>query len=231
MPPPRGTTRAPNASCPFVLQGQPDHHRPHGRDIHGKDITCISNRRLCSSARLHELVICDEGRHLGHHSSTLGEDHHVTVLVALNTSCSGGEFYLRHDGNKIAVDIHPTIAGASAPQYDVFIYTPQTDPSSLAYTPGQITTLRPSIFSTFMVTFLILLALYDSRYCERKSRMNVMGEEPTSHSLNSATLQILFTSRHGSITLKQREILRTSADLILRPATVSTWKGCTSGSR
>ncbi len=45
------TTDAPNVKRPFVLQGRPDHHRPHGRAIHGTDITCTSNWRLCSSAR------------------------------------------------------------------------------------------------------------------------------------------------------------------------------------
>ncbi len=52
-------------------------------------------RYSTSRARL----IYDKSGHLDWHRDLIhGKNHHVTVLVAVDTSCSGGGVYLRHDG-------------------------------------------------------------------------------------------------------------------------------------
>ncbi|KAK0458233.1 uncharacterized protein EV420DRAFT_1682270 [Desarmillaria tabescens] len=183
-----------------------------GREIRGKDITCPSKSDYTASlhfllldlktvleatlfvgkevdVRLYKLAMYDEGGHFDwHRDSTHGKNHHATVLVALNTSWSGGAFQLRHDGEEMVVDIHPKITGAEEPQpyinlkavafytdvehkvepvtsgvrlilqYDVLVCTPKTGPSRLAYTPGEYD------FSTLDVV-------------SGKSRMDFMGED------------------------------------------------------
>ncbi|PBK65201.1 hypothetical protein ARMSODRAFT_447578 [Armillaria solidipes] len=180
-----------------------------GREILGKEITCPSDSDYTASllflrldlktvleatlfvgkevdVRLHKLAMYDKGGHFDwHRDSTHGKNHHATVLVALNTSWSGGAFHLRHDGNEMAVDMHPKITGAEEPrpyinlkavafytdvehkvepvtsgarlvlQYDVFVCT---GPSPLAYTPGEYD------FTTLDVV-------------RGKSRMDFMGED------------------------------------------------------
>ncbi|KAK0460284.1 uncharacterized protein EV420DRAFT_1536048 [Desarmillaria tabescens] len=44
-----------------------------------------------------------------HRDSTHGENHHATVLVALNTSWEGGSLLLRHNGQEMTVDMHPKV--------------------------------------------------------------------------------------------------------------------------
>lgn len=159
------------------------------REIFGNDITCPSDSHYTASLHLlllglktvleatlfigkevdvwlHKLTLSDEGGHFDWHrgNSSDGRGHNATVLVALNTSWSGGALHLRHDGAEMAVDRHPKITGASEPladinlkavafytdaelkvepvtsgtrlvlQYDVFVCK---GPSPLAYTPGR----------------------------------------------------------------------------------------------
>ncbi|SJL15531.1 uncharacterized protein ARMOST_19031 [Armillaria ostoyae] len=60
--------------------------------------------------RLYKLALYDEGGHFDwHRDSTHGDDHHGTVLVALNTAWKGGAFRLRHGGEETVVDMQPKV--------------------------------------------------------------------------------------------------------------------------
>ncbi|KAK0186811.1 hypothetical protein F5146DRAFT_1162410 [Armillaria mellea] len=100
--------------------------------------------------RLHKLAMVDEGGHIDwSRGSTQGKNHDATVLVALNTSWTGGAFHLRHDGKEmtpwhstptVELEVEPLTSGAQVVlQYDVFVCT---GPSPLAYTlEDEFTTL------------------------------------------------------------------------------------------
>ncbi|KAK0222393.1 hypothetical protein IW262DRAFT_1232288, partial [Armillaria fumosa] len=60
--------------------------------------------------RLYKLALYDKGGHFDwHRDSTHGDDHHGTVLVALNTSWKGGALHLRHGGEETVVNLHPEV--------------------------------------------------------------------------------------------------------------------------
>jgi 2OG-Fe(II) oxygenase superfamily len=61
--------------------------------------------------KLYKLAVYEKDGHFDwHRDTTHGDDHHATVLVALNTEWKGGNLGLRHQGTTVDVDLHPTIA-------------------------------------------------------------------------------------------------------------------------
>jgi hypothetical protein len=59
-------------------------------------------------AELYKLTMYGKEGHFDwHRDTTHGDDHHATVLVALNTEWKGGELKLRYEGNTVDVDMHP----------------------------------------------------------------------------------------------------------------------------
>ena len=58
-------------------------------------------------AKLYKLAVYEKEGHFDwHRDTTHGDDHHATVLVALNTEWKGGNLGLRHEGNTVDVDMH-----------------------------------------------------------------------------------------------------------------------------
>ncbi len=56
------------------------------------------------------LALYEKGEHFDWHGdSTHGDNHHGTVLVALNTSWNGGGIHLRHNDTEMDVDLHPIV--------------------------------------------------------------------------------------------------------------------------
>jgi hypothetical protein len=56
---------------------------------------------------LYKLAVYGKDGHFDwHRDMTHGDDHHATVLVALNTEWKGGNFGLRHQENTVDVDLH-----------------------------------------------------------------------------------------------------------------------------
>ncbi len=63
--------------------------------------------------RLYKLVLYDKGGHFGWHcDSTHGDDHHGTVLIALNTAWKGGALRLKHGGEETVMDLQPKVKEA-----------------------------------------------------------------------------------------------------------------------
>ncbi|KAK0244884.1 hypothetical protein EDD85DRAFT_760049, partial [Armillaria nabsnona] len=61
----------------------------------------------------YKLALHDKGGHFDwHRDSTHGDDHHSTVLVALNTAWQGGALRLRHGGEETVVDLQPKVKKA-----------------------------------------------------------------------------------------------------------------------
>jgi hypothetical protein len=60
--------------------------------------------------KLYKLAVYEEGGHFDWHmDSTHSDQHHATVLLALNTSWEGGDFKLRRNGVETLVDMHPKV--------------------------------------------------------------------------------------------------------------------------
>ncbi|KAJ3979591.1 hypothetical protein F5890DRAFT_1558547 [Lentinula detonsa] len=56
----------------------------------------------------HKLAVHEQGGHSDwHRDTTHGDNHHGTVLIALNTSWKGGDLYLRHRGVETSFDMQP----------------------------------------------------------------------------------------------------------------------------
>ncbi|PBK93651.1 hypothetical protein ARMGADRAFT_1079945 [Armillaria gallica] len=56
------------------------------------------------------LALYEKGEHFDWHGdSTHGDNHHGTVLVALNISWDGGGIHLRHNDTEMDVDLHPIV--------------------------------------------------------------------------------------------------------------------------
>jgi predicted 2-oxoglutarate/Fe(II)-dependent dioxygenase YbiX len=55
-----------------------------------------------------KLAVYKEGGHFGWHiDTTHSNEHHATLLLALNTTWEGGDLKLRHNGVEAVVDMHP----------------------------------------------------------------------------------------------------------------------------
>ena len=62
------------------------------------------------TVNLYKLAIYREGGHFDWHKDTTHSDnHHATVLVALNTSWTGGDFILRRNGIETRMDMQPKV--------------------------------------------------------------------------------------------------------------------------
>ncbi|KAJ7193851.1 hypothetical protein GGX14DRAFT_527738, partial [Mycena pura] len=71
-----------------------------------KDLFPGESRKV--SLSLYKLAIYEKGGHFDwHRDTTHSDDHHATVLVALNTSWSGGDLKLRRENVTVAPDMHP----------------------------------------------------------------------------------------------------------------------------
>ncbi|KAK0436104.1 hypothetical protein EV421DRAFT_1981775 [Armillaria borealis] len=76
------------------------------------ETTLFIGRRV--EVKLYKLALYDKGGHFDwHRDSTHGENHHATVLVALNTSWEGGSLLLRHNGQEMTVNMHPKVASVT----------------------------------------------------------------------------------------------------------------------
>ena len=80
-------------------------------DIYGcMDLQEIVSAMLCVNRKtkvmLYELTIYNGSSHFDWHKDT--DCHHVTVLLALNTSLTGGDFILRCNGVETCVNLKPT---------------------------------------------------------------------------------------------------------------------------
>ena len=70
-----------------------------------------------AKVKLYKLTIYREGGHFDWHVDTTHSDsHHATILVALNTSWTGGDFILRRNGVETRMDMKPMIEPES-PEY------------------------------------------------------------------------------------------------------------------
>jgi hypothetical protein len=86
--------------------------------------------------KLYKLAIYKEGGHFDWHmDSTHSDQHHATVLVALNTSWTGGDLLLRHNGVETRVDMKPKAAekGSKTELQAVAFYTDRSRSSLGAY--------------------------------------------------------------------------------------------------
>ncbi|KAJ6488463.1 hypothetical protein C8R47DRAFT_1125563 [Mycena vitilis] len=62
------------------------------------------------SLKLYKLAIYEKGGHFDwHRDTTHSDDHHATVLIALNTSWTGGDLKLRREDVIVSPDMHPEI--------------------------------------------------------------------------------------------------------------------------
>jgi len=94
----------------------------NGKEISSQNIT--SNSNLCGSLaeeisgnmfigksvelKFYKLAVYEEGGHFDWHmDSTHSDQHHATLLLALNTSWEGGDLKLRRNGVETLVDMHP----------------------------------------------------------------------------------------------------------------------------
>jgi hypothetical protein len=60
-----------------------------------------------ATIKLYKLAVYGKGGHFDwHRDTTHGDNHHATVLVALNTEWKGGILGLRHEGETVDVDMH-----------------------------------------------------------------------------------------------------------------------------
>ena len=61
--------------------------------------------------KLYKLAVYTDGGHFDWHmDSTHSDEHHATVLLALNTSWEGGDLVLRRNGVETRADMKPTVA-------------------------------------------------------------------------------------------------------------------------
>ncbi|KAJ7640709.1 hypothetical protein DFH06DRAFT_1477660 [Mycena polygramma] len=61
------------------------------------------------SLSLYKLAIYEKGGHFDwHRDTTHSDDHHATVLVALDTPWTGGDLKLRHEDFTVCPDMHPS---------------------------------------------------------------------------------------------------------------------------
>ena len=73
-----------------------------------KDVSAAMFIRRQVQLKLYKLAIYTEGGHFDWHmDSTHGDNHHATVLLALNTSWTGGDLVLRRDGVETRMGMHP----------------------------------------------------------------------------------------------------------------------------
>ncbi|KAK0224787.1 hypothetical protein EDD85DRAFT_240512 [Armillaria nabsnona] len=91
-------------------------HDVEVREPFGENLTKKIIRTLCSTLfvgkrlkiALYKLAIYEKGGHFDwHRDSTHGDNHHGTVLIALNTSWESGGLHLRHNGTEAYFDLHP----------------------------------------------------------------------------------------------------------------------------
>ena len=97
-----------------------------GREISGADVTFPGYNMFLSeiqsvvsaalfvprnvTVKLYKLAIYREGGHFDwHRDTTHSDNHHATVLVALNTSWAGGDFILRRNGIETRMDMKPKV--------------------------------------------------------------------------------------------------------------------------
>ncbi|KAK0234170.1 hypothetical protein IW262DRAFT_137614 [Armillaria fumosa] len=93
-------------------------HNVEVQEHFGESLTKKIIRTLCSTLfvgkrikiALYKLAIYEKGGHFDwHRDSTHGDNHHGTVLIALNTSWEGGGLHLRHNGTEACFDLHPVV--------------------------------------------------------------------------------------------------------------------------
>ncbi|PBK59332.1 hypothetical protein ARMSODRAFT_966995 [Armillaria solidipes] len=93
-------------------------HNVEVQDPFGENFTKKIIRTLCSTLfvgksikiALYKLAIYEKGGHFDwHRDSTHGDNHHGTVLIALNTPWEGGGLHLRHNGTEAYFDLHPVV--------------------------------------------------------------------------------------------------------------------------
>ncbi|SJL15597.1 uncharacterized protein ARMOST_19099 [Armillaria ostoyae] len=130
----------------------------NGREVRGEDLKW-SHRRLALELknvlektlfvgkqveiRLYKLSLYDKGGYFDwHRDSTHGDNHHATVLVALNTSWEGGSLLLRHNGQEMTVDMHPKVTSITHPE------TPESKSQISESEPETQTSLRAAAFYT-----------------------------------------------------------------------------------
>jgi hypothetical protein len=106
-----------------------DENYRSGREIQGADIELVPDWTMnivhdieakvsatmfagrTAIPKLYKLAIYKEGGHFDWHmDSTHSDEHHATVLVALNTSWVGGDLLLRRNGVETRVDLKPKVA-------------------------------------------------------------------------------------------------------------------------
>ena len=89
-------------------------------DISKHDYFCRTSEDEISAAmfigktvtlKLYKLAVYEEGGHFDWHmDSTHSDQHHATLLLALNTLWEGGDLKLRRNGVETVVDMHPKAA-------------------------------------------------------------------------------------------------------------------------
>ncbi|KAJ7684543.1 hypothetical protein DFH06DRAFT_10104 [Mycena polygramma] len=83
------------------------------------------------SLKLYKLAIYEKGGHFDwHRDTTHSDDHHATVLIALNTSWTGGDLKLRREDVTVSPDMHPEIGkgyGGAMVCYSLQLVTFYTD--------------------------------------------------------------------------------------------------------
>jgi hypothetical protein len=73
-----------------------------------KEISATMFVRRKVQVKLYKLVIYTDGGHFDfHRDSTHSDNHHATVLLALNTSWTGGDLVLKRNGVETRFDMHP----------------------------------------------------------------------------------------------------------------------------
>ena len=77
-------------------------------EISEDDISAAMFLGKTVNVKLYKLAVYEEGGHFDWHmDSTHSDQHHATLLLALNTSWEGGDFKLRRNGVETVVDMHP----------------------------------------------------------------------------------------------------------------------------
>jgi len=97
----------------------------NGKEISGQNTDIITSKsHFCGSSaieisnamfvgksvelKFYKLAVYEEGGHFDWHmDSTHSDQHHATLLLALNTSWEGGDLKLRRNGVETLVDMHP----------------------------------------------------------------------------------------------------------------------------
>ena len=102
-----------------------------GREIHANDIKLENHTHRAAlydiatamfpgrqvKSKLYKLAVYEVGGHFDWHmDSTHSDQHHATLLVALNTSWEGGDLVLRRNGIETAVDLRPQQCQHSFPE-------------------------------------------------------------------------------------------------------------------